>query len=213
MLAVSTRPISVDRRRSDRLDLGARPAHAHHVQAPEHRRRALGGHRHRDRSHRRRSRRAHPPAHRRHQPRYESSSSSERGQRRRAYARSMVSDRSQLRSSSAKSAGIERFKSQHAFARHNGTAPTPVWSGNNDRHRLSRAGNRQLKRRDPPNRADPSTITPRRDRVPATSNRSRRQRLRSPQVAQATTLRRRVPSDAHRRCRRSRTPRCTRRLT
>ncbi|WP_367281774.1 transposase [Ilumatobacter sp.] len=41
-------------------------------------------------------------------------------------------------------AGIERFKSQHAFARHNGTAPTPVWSGNSDRHRLSRAGNRQL---------------------------------------------------------------------
>jgi transposase len=34
--------------------------------------------------------------------------------------------------------------SRHAFARHNGTAPLRVWSGNNDRHRLSRAGNRQL---------------------------------------------------------------------
>lgn len=41
-------------------------------------------------------------------------------------------------------AGIERFRSRHAFARHNGTAPTPVWSGNNERYRLSRAGNRQL---------------------------------------------------------------------
>jgi transposase len=41
-------------------------------------------------------------------------------------------------------ADIQRFKSHHAFARHNGTAPTPVWSGNNDRHRLSRSGNRQL---------------------------------------------------------------------
>ena len=41
-------------------------------------------------------------------------------------------------------AGIERFRSRHAFARHNGTAPTPVWSGNSERHRLSRAGNRQL---------------------------------------------------------------------
>lgn len=41
-------------------------------------------------------------------------------------------------------AGITRFRSRHAFARHNGTAPTPVWSGNNNRHRLSRAGNRQL---------------------------------------------------------------------
>ena len=41
-------------------------------------------------------------------------------------------------------AGVTRFRSRHAFARHNGTAPTPVWSGNNRRHRLSRAGNRQL---------------------------------------------------------------------
>lgn len=41
-------------------------------------------------------------------------------------------------------AGIGRFHSRHAFARHNGTAPTPVWSGNRDRFRLSRAGNRQL---------------------------------------------------------------------
>lgn len=41
-------------------------------------------------------------------------------------------------------AGIQRFRSRHAFARHNGTAPTPVWSGNTERHRLSRAGNRQL---------------------------------------------------------------------
>ena len=31
-----------------------------------------------------------------------------------------------------------------AFARHNGSAPVPVWSGNQPRHRLSRGGNRQL---------------------------------------------------------------------
>ncbi len=41
-------------------------------------------------------------------------------------------------------AGVERFRSRNAFARHNGTAPTPVWSGNTNRHRLSRAGNRQI---------------------------------------------------------------------
>ena len=41
-------------------------------------------------------------------------------------------------------AGIERFRSKAAFARHNGSAPVPVWSGNNVRHRLSRGGNRQL---------------------------------------------------------------------
>lgn len=41
-------------------------------------------------------------------------------------------------------AGIGRFRSSAAFARHNGTAPLPVWSGNTERHRLSRTGNRQL---------------------------------------------------------------------
>ncbi|WP_204164823.1 transposase [Rhodococcus oxybenzonivorans] len=34
--------------------------------------------------------------------------------------------------------------SKDAFARHNGTAPLPVWSSNRARHRLSRTGNRQL---------------------------------------------------------------------
>jgi transposase len=41
-------------------------------------------------------------------------------------------------------AGIGRFRSKAAFARHNGSAPVPVWSGNVVRHRLSRGGNRQL---------------------------------------------------------------------
>lgn len=41
-------------------------------------------------------------------------------------------------------AGIDRFRSRDAYARHNGTAPLPVWSSNRARHRLSRIGNRQL---------------------------------------------------------------------
>lgn len=41
-------------------------------------------------------------------------------------------------------ADVTRFRSKAAYARHNGTAPIPVWSGNNDRHRLNRGGNRQL---------------------------------------------------------------------
>jgi transposase len=41
-------------------------------------------------------------------------------------------------------AGIERFTNKAAFAMHNGTAPIPVWSGNTERHRLNRGGNRQL---------------------------------------------------------------------
>ena len=41
-------------------------------------------------------------------------------------------------------AGVQRFHSKDAFARHNGTAPLPVWSANCVRRRLSRMGNRQL---------------------------------------------------------------------
>jgi transposase len=44
----------------------------------------------------------------------------------------------------AEVADVRRFKSKDAFARHNGTAPLPVWSGNRERHRLARTGNRQL---------------------------------------------------------------------
>lgn len=41
-------------------------------------------------------------------------------------------------------AGVSRFKHKDAYARHNGTAPLPVWSSNRARHRLSRSGDRQL---------------------------------------------------------------------
>jgi transposase len=44
----------------------------------------------------------------------------------------------------AETADVRRFRSKDAFARHDGTAPLPVWSGNRVRHRLSRTGNRQL---------------------------------------------------------------------
>jgi transposase len=39
---------------------------------------------------------------------------------------------------------VSRFRSRHAFAMHNGTAPIPVWSGNHERFRLNRGGNRQI---------------------------------------------------------------------
>jgi transposase len=44
----------------------------------------------------------------------------------------------------AETADIRRFRSPAAYARHNGTAPVPVWSGTPQRVRLSRGGNRQL---------------------------------------------------------------------
>jgi transposase len=45
----------------------------------------------------------------------------------------------------AETAGVSRFRSEAAFARHSGTAPIPVWSGNTaGQVRLNRSGNRQL---------------------------------------------------------------------
>jgi transposase len=44
----------------------------------------------------------------------------------------------------AETADVRRFRSPAAFAMHNGTAPIPVSSGNHQRHRLNRGGNRQL---------------------------------------------------------------------
>ena len=42
-------------------------------------------------------------------------------------------------------ATVSRFRNEAAFARHSGTAPIPVWSGNTaGRVRLNRSGNRQL---------------------------------------------------------------------
>jgi transposase len=44
----------------------------------------------------------------------------------------------------AETADVRRFRSSAAFAMYNGTAPIPVSSGNQKRHRLNRGGNRQL---------------------------------------------------------------------
>jgi transposase len=43
-------------------------------------------------------------------------------------------------------AGAQRFPTDGHFARHAGTAPVPASSGNTQRHRLHRGGNRQLNR-------------------------------------------------------------------
>jgi transposase len=41
-------------------------------------------------------------------------------------------------------ADVRRFRSADAYARFTGTAPIPVWSGNSDRVRLNRGGNRTM---------------------------------------------------------------------
>jgi transposase len=43
-------------------------------------------------------------------------------------------------------AGAQRFRTEACFARHAGTAPIPASSGNTQRHRLHRGGDRQLNR-------------------------------------------------------------------
>jgi transposase len=44
----------------------------------------------------------------------------------------------------AETADVTRFRSKAAFARFNGTAPIPVWSGSTTHFRLNRGGNRQM---------------------------------------------------------------------
>ena len=44
----------------------------------------------------------------------------------------------------AETANITRFRSEACYAMHAGVAPVPASSGNRDRHRLARGGNRQL---------------------------------------------------------------------
>ena len=43
-------------------------------------------------------------------------------------------------------ADVRRYRSRHAFAAANGTAPIPASSGRTSRHRLNRSGNRTLNR-------------------------------------------------------------------
>jgi transposase len=45
-----------------------------------------------------------------------------------------------------RTAGAQRFPTDGHFARHTGTAPVPASSGNTERHRLHRGGDRQLNR-------------------------------------------------------------------
>ncbi|MFI2203231.1 transposase [Streptomyces sp. NPDC020192] len=47
-------------------------------------------------------------------------------------------------------AGITRFKSKNAYARHNGTAPLPVSSGNRERHPSQPHGKPPAQRRTTP---------------------------------------------------------------
>ncbi len=79
----------------------------------------------------------------------------------------------------AHSGNVTRFPSKHHFASYCGTAPVEASSGDHQRHRLSRAGNRQLnsaihviaicQARDPAPRPDPLPPQTRRSKDPSRS--------------------------------------------
>lgn len=96
-------------------------------------------------------------------------------------------------------AGVTRFKSEAAFARHAGIAPIPVWSGNtNGRVRLTRSGNRQLKRRDPPHRRHPDPPRGTREDLLREEEVRRHVHRRGPAVPQTTPRTNRVQPPHHR---------------
>jgi transposase len=91
-------------------------------------------------------------------------------------------------------AGISRFCSRSAFARHNGTAPIPVCSGNSNPHRLNRGGNRQV------NAAlHRVAITQLRRYGPAISYLQRRMQNRDTKTEAIRALRRRISDEVYRR--------------
>lgn len=101
-------------------------------------------------------------------------------------------------------AGVRRFKDRSAFARHNGTAPIPVWSGNTTRHRLNRGGNRQL------NAAiHRIAITQMRVHAPAQAYMTKRQAIGDTKTEALRALRRRISDEVFKRlieCEAARTP-------
>ena len=98
----------------------------------------------------------------------------------------------------AETADVRRFRSKDAFARHNGTAPLPVWSGNRVRHRLSRTGNRQLNAATP-DRGHPDADPRRCEDLPGAADDERRHQDRGAPGPEAEAVRRRLPSASGRR--------------
>jgi len=75
-------------------------------------------------------------------------------------------------------ADVRRFKHKDAFARHNGTAPLPAWSGNPNRPPLAH-GQPAIQRSYPPHRDHPALPPPRRPHLPRPARRHRRHPHRS----------------------------------
>lgn len=106
-------------------------------------------------------------------------------------------------------ASILRFRSAAAYARHNGTAPLPVWSSNRGPPPPQPHRQPPTQRRIAPHRHDPSPLPPTSARPRRTTQSRRRRRPGGTPRPQTAPLRRRLPSTT----RRPRHPPTSRRLT
>jgi transposase len=61
----------------------------------------------------------------------------------------------------AETAGVDRFRSKDAYARHNGTAPLPVWSGSGTGWRAPATGSSTARSTGSPSPRNAGTPTPR----------------------------------------------------
>lgn len=91
-------------------------------------------------------------------------------------------------------AGVDRFRSKDAYGRYAGTAPLRVWTGNRERHRLNRVGNRQLNTALHRIAITTGPLPPRGSATARTPTRGRRQHRGVAARPQAPTLRRRLSS-------------------
>ena len=77
-------------------------------------------------------------------------------------------------------ADVRRFKSKDAFARHNGTAPLPVWSGNRERSPTLTHREPPAQRRDPPHRGHPDADVTDDARITSNAGEARQHQHRKP---------------------------------
>jgi len=110
-------------------------------------------------------------------------------------------------------ADVTRFRSKDAYARHTGTAPLPVLSGNRQRHRARPHREPAAELRPASHRRHPRPLSRRRPRLHRATNGDGQHPQRSTSSTQTPPLRRRLPRPPPRRHRRHRSPRRGCRLT
>ena len=99
-------------------------------------------------------------------------------------------------------AGASRFRTKAAYARWNGTAPQPVWTGNTARYRLAPHRQPSGQLRAPPDRGHTGARANARPRLLRAAGRARQHPQGGAPAASSPLLRRRLPHTPRRRARR-----------